>query len=250
MAHSSLLHSGMRSAKSQRLIVGLGVLLRTRTWDFPESERVSHSSAARHFSGAASHSLSIWRRRRSMGKEGLLVVQELKRLKSDEVRLRSFFKSHVSRLLKSDLLAVLEEFQRQDQVFLCMKVYQAIRQEIWYRPDMFFYRDMLLMLARNRKVEEAAQVHEDLKREGVHFDQHTYGDIIRSFLDNNLEFQAMEWYEEMRQSPDPPLSLPFRVILKGLLPYPELRERVKEDFLELFPGMIVYDPPLDLLDQN
>lgn len=71
---------------------------------------------------ASSPSLSIWRRKKEMGKEGLIVAKELKRLQSDPVRLDRFIRSHVSRLLKSDLLAVLAEFQRQDQVFLCMKV--------------------------------------------------------------------------------------------------------------------------------
>lgn len=115
---------------------------------------------------------------------------------------------------------------------------------------MFFYRDMLMMLARNRRVEEAKRVWNDLKGEEVLFDQHTFGDIIRSFLDSGLPSEAMEIYEEMRQSPEPPLSLPFRVILKGLIPYPELREKVKDDFLEVFPDMIIYDPPEDLFDDD
>lgn len=185
-----------------------------------------------------------------MGKEGLIVAKELKRLQSDPVRLDWFIKSQVSRLLKSDLVAVLAEFQRQDQVFLCMKLYNVVRKEIWYRPDMFFYRDMLMMLARNRKVEEAKVVWQDLKREGVLFDQHTFGDIIRAFLDSGLPSEAMDIYEEMRHSPDLPLSLPFRVILKGLIPYPDLREKVKDDFLELFPNMIVYDPAEDLFEDQ
>lgn len=185
-----------------------------------------------------------------MGKEGLIVAKELKRLRSHPVRFDRFMRSHVSRLLKSDLLAVLAEFQRQDQVFLCMKLYDVVRKEIWYRPDMFFYRDMLMMLARNKKVDEAKQVWADLKREEVLFDQHTFGDIMRAFLDSGLPSEAMNIYEEMRSSPDPPLSLPFRVILKGLLPYPELREKVKDDFLELFPDMIVYDPPEDLFEDQ
>ena len=108
-----------------------------------------------------------------------------------------------------------------------------------------------MMLARNKKVDEAKQVWQDLKREEVLFDQHTFGDIMRAFLDNGLPSEAMGIYEEMRQSPDPPLSLPFRVILKGLIPFPELREQVKDDFLELFPDMIVYDPAEDLFgDQD
>nr|TKS07830.1 pentatricopeptide repeat-containing protein [Populus alba] len=185
-----------------------------------------------------------------MGKEGLMAAKELKRLQSNPVRLDRFIKSNVSRLLKSDILAVLAEFQRQDQVFLCMKLYDVVRKEIWYRPDMFFFRDMLMMLARNKKVDEANQVWRDLRREEVLFDQHTFGDIIRAFLDNGLPSKAMDIYEEMRQSPDPPISLPFRVILKGLIPFPELREQVKDDFLELFPDMIVYDPAEDLFEDQ
>ncbi|KAG6682584.1 pentatricopeptide repeat-containing protein At1g62350 [Carya illinoinensis] len=199
---------------------------------------------------ASSPSLSIWRRKKEMGKEGLIIAKELKRLRFNQVRLDRFIRSHVSRLLKSDLLAVLAEFQRQDQVLLCMKLYDVVRKEIWYRPDMYFYRDMLMMLARNKKVDEAKRVWEDLKKEEVLFDQHTFGDLIRAFLDSELPSEAMDIYDEMRLSPDPPISLPFRVILKGLIPYPELRERIKDDFLELFPDMVVYDPPEDLFEHE
>ncbi|KAK8520594.1 hypothetical protein V6N13_030963 [Hibiscus sabdariffa] len=191
-------------------------------------------------------SLSIWRRKKEMTKEGLIAAKELKRLQSNPARLDRFILSHVSRLLKSDLVSVLVEFQRQNQVFLSIKLYDVVRKEIWYRPDMFFYRDMLMMLARNRKVDESRRVWEDLKGEEVLFDQHTFGDLVRAYLDSGLPSEAMEIYDEMRRSPDPPLSLPFRVILKGLIPYPELRDKVKDDFLELFPDMIVYDPPEDL----
>ncbi|XP_073063259.1 pentatricopeptide repeat-containing protein At1g62350 [Primulina eburnea] len=199
---------------------------------------------------ASSPSLSIWRRKKEMGKEGLMVAKELKRLQCHPVRFERFMKSNVSRLLKSDLVAVLAEFQRQNLVSLCMKLYDVVRKEIWYRPDMFFYRDMLMMLARNKKVDEAKRVWEDLKREEVLFDQHTFGDLVRAFLDSGLTSKAMWIYEEMRSSPEPALSLPYRVILKGLLPYPELREKVKDDFLELFPDMIIYDPPEDLFDDD
>lgn len=196
---------------------------------------------------ASSPSLSIWRRKKEMGKEGLFVVHELKRLmKSGGVKMESFVKSHVSRLLRTDLLAVLAEFLRQDNVYLSMKIYKIVRKEIWYHPDMYFYRDMLYMLARTEKHEEIRQVWADLRSEKVQFDQHTYGDIIRALSDAGLIDLAMEFYEEMRSAPDPPISLPFRVILKGLIPYPELREKVKEDFLQLFPDMLIYDPPDDL----
>ncbi|KAM3229074.1 hypothetical protein ACQJBY_060164 [Aegilops geniculata] len=202
---------------------------------------------------ASSPSLSIWRRKKEMGKEGLMAVAQLKRLAAlppvgGHQRLVEYMKLHVSRLLRTDLLAVLAELLRQDHVILSMKIYGVVRKEIWYRPDMYFYRDMLHMLARNKKVDETRQVWAYLKSEGVLFDQHTYGDIVRVFCDAGLIDLAMEFYEDMRSSPEPPLSLPFRVILKGLIPYPELREKIKQDFLELFPDMIVYDPPDSLSD--
>ncbi|XP_006649934.3 pentatricopeptide repeat-containing protein At1g62350 [Oryza brachyantha] len=202
---------------------------------------------------SSSPSLSIWRRKKEMGKEGLMAVAQLKRLAAlppagGSPRLEQFMRSHVSRLLRTDLLAVLAELLRQDHVLLSMKIYGVVRKEIWYRPDMYFYRDMLYMLARNKKIEETRQVWADLKSEDVLFDQHTYGDIVRAFCDAGLIDLGMEFYEDMRSSPDPPLSLPFRVILKGLVPYPDLREKIKQDFLELFPDMIVYDPPDCLSD--
>ncbi|CAM0872772.1 unnamed protein product [Alopecurus aequalis] len=202
---------------------------------------------------SSSPSLSIWRRKKEMGKEGLMAVAQLKRLAAlppagGHQRLEQYMRLHVSRLLRTDLLAVLFELLRQDHVLLSMKIYGVVRKEIWYRPDMYLYRDMLHMLARNKKIDETRQVWADLKSEDVLFDQHTYGDIVRVFCDAGLIDLAMEFYEDMRSSPEPPLSLPFRVILKGLIPYPELREKIKREFLELFPDMIVYDPPDSLSD--
>jgi hypothetical protein len=78
-------------------------------------------------SPASSPSLSIWRRKKEMGKEGLMVVAQLKRLAAlplvgSSPRLEQFMRSHVSRLLRTDLLAVLAELLRQDHVVLSMKV--------------------------------------------------------------------------------------------------------------------------------
>ncbi|GJN08143.1 hypothetical protein PR202_ga26035 [Eleusine coracana subsp. coracana] len=79
-------------------------------------------------SAASSPSLSIWRRKKEMGKEGLMVVAQLKRLAAlppagRSPRLEQFMRSHVSRLLRNDLLAVLAELLRQDHVILSMKCF-------------------------------------------------------------------------------------------------------------------------------
>ncbi|KAK4484835.1 hypothetical protein RD792_007435 [Penstemon davidsonii] len=56
----------------------------------------------RHIISGASSSprLSIWQRKKEMGKEGLMVTKELKRLQSNPVRYEQFMKSQVSPLLK------------------------------------------------------------------------------------------------------------------------------------------------------
>jgi ribonuclease T2 len=76
---------------------------------------------------ASSPSLSIWRRKKEMGKEGLMAVGQLKRLAAlppagGHPRLEQYMLLHVSRLLRTDLLAVLFELLRQDHVVLSMKV--------------------------------------------------------------------------------------------------------------------------------
>jgi len=50
----------------------------------------------------------------------------------------------------------------------------------------------------------------------------------------------------MKNSPEPPEEQPFRILLKGLLPHPLLRNRVKQDFEELFPQKHIYDPPEEI----
>ena len=65
----------------------------------------------------------LWRSRKAIGKEALFVIQGLKRFKEDEEKFEKFMKSHVSRLLKLDMVAVLGELERQEEVALAVKVY-------------------------------------------------------------------------------------------------------------------------------
>ncbi|KAL8463994.1 hypothetical protein ACS0TY_033798 [Phlomoides rotata] len=86
--------------------------------------RTTHQLQLHLAASSSSPSLSIWRRKKEMGKEGLMVAKELKRLQNNPVRFERFMKTNVSRLLKSDLVAVLVEFQRQNLVPLSMKFVQ------------------------------------------------------------------------------------------------------------------------------
>ncbi|KAK1305169.1 Pentatricopeptide repeat-containing protein [Acorus calamus] len=188
----------------------------------------------------------LWRGKKLIGKEAIFVILGLKRYKGDEEKLEEFMKSHVSRLLKLDMIAVLSELERQQEVFLALKIFEVMQKEDWYKPDVYLYKDLIVTLARNQKMEEAMQVWESMRNENLFPDSQTYTEVIRGFLRYGSPADAMNIYEDMKKSPDPPEETPFRVLLKGLLPFPLLRNRVKQDFEEMFPERHVYDPPEEI----
>ncbi|XP_050140882.1 protein THYLAKOID ASSEMBLY 8-like, chloroplastic [Malus sylvestris] len=188
----------------------------------------------------------LWRGKKLIGKEALFVISGLKRFKDDEEKLGKFVTTHVLRLLKMDMIAVLTELERQEEVALAIKVFNVIRRQDWYKPDVYLYKDLIIALARSKKMEDVMLLWDSMKKEDLFPDSQTYTEVIRGFLNSGCPADAMNIYEDMKQSPDPPEELPFRILLKGLLPHPLLRNRVKQDFEELFPEQHVYDPPEEI----
>ncbi|XP_026425945.1 protein THYLAKOID ASSEMBLY 8-like, chloroplastic [Papaver somniferum] len=188
----------------------------------------------------------LWRGKKLIGKEALFVILGIKRFKDDEEKLGKFIKTHVLRLLKMDMIAVLTELERQDEVGLALKMFRIIQKQDWYKPDVYLYKDLIIALAKNKKMEDAIQVWESMRQEGLYPDCQTYAEVIRGFLRYGSPGDAMNVYEDMKKSPEPPEELPFRILMKGLLPHPLLRNKVKQDFEEIFPDRHVYDPPEEI----
>ncbi|KMT02394.1 hypothetical protein BVRB_9g205070 [Beta vulgaris subsp. vulgaris] len=188
----------------------------------------------------------LWRGKKLIGKEALFVILGLKRFKDDEEKLDKFIKFHVLRLLKLDIIAVLSELQRQEEVALAIKVFRVIQKQDWYHPDAYLYKDLIIAMARCKRMDDVIQLWADMKKEELFPDSQTYSEVIRGFLRDGSPADAMNIYEDMLKSPDLPEELPFRILLKGLLPHPLLRNKVKQDFEELFPERSVYDPPQEI----
>ncbi|XP_071697094.1 protein THYLAKOID ASSEMBLY 8-like, chloroplastic [Rutidosis leptorrhynchoides] len=189
---------------------------------------------------------SLWRGKKLLGKEALFVILGLKRVKNDEEKLDKFIKTHVTRLLKMDMVAVLNELERQEEVDLAVKMFWVIQKQDWYTPDVYLYKDLIISLSKSKKMDEAMKLWESMKKENLFPDSQTYTEVIRGFLKFGSPGDAMNIYEDMKQSPDPPDELPFRILLKGLLPHPLLRNKVKQDFEEIFPDRSIYDPPEEI----
>ncbi|RYR23040.1 hypothetical protein Ahy_B03g068314 isoform B [Arachis hypogaea] len=224
----------------------------------------------------------LWRGKKLIGKEALFVIQGLKRFKDDHDKLHKFIKNHVLRLLKLDLIAVLTELERQEEVSLALtvsfsfsifssihsfivllvargvcsvgltsmlanfQVFKVTQKQDWYIPDKYLYKDLIIALARAKKMDEVMEMWESMKKENLYPDSQTYTEVIRGFLKYGSPADAMNVYEDMKNSPDPPEELPFRILLKGLLPHPLLRNKVKQDFEEIFPDSSIYDPPQEI----
>ena len=76
-----------------------------------------------------------------IGKEALFAILGLKRFKDDDERLRKFVRSHVRRLLKMDLVTVLGELERQEEVDLALKVtfFFSPPSEVAFVLNVFFF---------------------------------------------------------------------------------------------------------------
>ncbi|KAJ6814877.1 pentatricopeptide repeat-containing protein [Iris pallida] len=217
---------------------------------FPSPPTFSNpSSFVRHYHDGRPRG-PLWRGKKMIGKEALYVILGLKRFREDEEKLDKFIKCHVRRLLKMDMIAVLVELERQEEVELALKMFKIIQKEKWYKPDVYLYKDLIISLAKSNKMEDAMKVWESMRNEELFPDSQTYAEVIRGFLRYGSPTDAMNIYEDMKNSPDPPEELPFRILLKGLLPHPLLRNRVKQDFEEMFPERHIYDPPEEIFGMH
>ncbi|KAL9247344.1 hypothetical protein vseg_020785 [Gypsophila vaccaria] len=88
---------------------------------------------------------------RILSTEAILAIQSLKRShRNNKNTSSSVHVSPLTRLLKSDLIAALQELLRQDEVALALHVFSAIRSEAWYTAvDFSLYADVTLALSRN-----------------------------------------------------------------------------------------------------
>ncbi|XP_031478936.1 pentatricopeptide repeat-containing protein At1g62350-like [Nymphaea colorata] len=157
----------------------------------------------------------LWRGR-VMSTETIQAVQSLKLAKHSPDKLASVFGSSIGRLIKSDLLATLAELQRQNEFELAIMVFDFLRKESWYRPDLSLYSDMLFMLGKNKLVEMAEELFAELKSEGLGPDTRAYTEMIGAFLQAGMVDKAMEAYRLMKEGGCEPDKLTLTILIRNL----------------------------------
>ncbi|KAK4375054.1 hypothetical protein RND71_005731 [Anisodus tanguticus] len=155
-------------------------------------------------------------RSRVLSSEAIQAVQSLKLAATSPHKLEEMLKNKLSRLLKADVLDTLTELQRQNQLHLALKVFDFVRNEEWYIPDLSMFNSMIMMLGKNKFIEMAEQLLVHMMKEGLQPDSRTYTELIGVYFRVDLVEKAMEMYELMKISGFSPDKLTMSILIRNL----------------------------------
>ncbi|XP_058077221.1 pentatricopeptide repeat-containing protein At1g62350-like [Magnolia sinica] len=179
----------------------------------------------------------LWRTAHDMSSEAMQASRALRlassRLEKAQDKISAVFKAQISRLLKSDVLALLAHLQRSDSCDLAIQVFEYARKESWYIPDVMLFYDMLYMLGRNKMVEEAEYYFLQLK-EGLTPDTRIYTEMIGAYMEVGMVDKAMDMYGTMKECGCRPTELTLTVLSRNLMRFgrDELVGVIKGDVIE------------------
>ncbi|CAL8177680.1 unnamed protein product [Prunus armeniaca] len=154
---------------------------------------------------------------RHLSIEAIQTVQALKRAKKNQSFLDQAFDSKFRRLLKLDMMAVLRDLLRQNECFLALKVFEDIRKEHWYRPQVSLYADMIKVMASNELFEQVELLCLCLKKEtNLHPELEAFNALLTTLISFNIPKLAMECYYLMKEVGCEPDRSSFRILINGL----------------------------------
>ncbi|EXB55185.1 hypothetical protein L484_018112 [Morus notabilis] len=175
----------------------------------------------------------MWRSR-VLSTEAIQAVQALKLAKPSPMKLDEVFGGRLSRLLKADLLDALEELQRQNELDLALKVFKFVRKEVWYKPDLSLYSDMIRLLGKNNLLEMAEELFRELKEEGLEPNTRVFTEMIGAYIQLGMVEKTMETYGLMKTSGCAPEKLTFTILIRNLekVGEEEMAAELKKECLE------------------
>ncbi|XP_057528493.1 protein THYLAKOID ASSEMBLY 8-like, chloroplastic [Amaranthus tricolor] len=108
-------------------------------------------------------------------------------------------------------------------------VFEFVKKE--YPPDLSLYYDMILLLGKNRSIEKAEELFDDLKKEGLQPDIRAYTELIGAYFQVDMVEKAMETYNLMKASGCTPDKLTLMIMVRNLekADKKELAASVKKD---------------------
>ncbi|KAK1282253.1 Pentatricopeptide repeat-containing protein [Acorus calamus] len=192
--------------------------------------------------------------------EAIQAVQALKRAATAETRttdggsssfsssstVKRVIDSKVRRLVKLDLVAVLNELLSQNEGLLALQVFEEIRKEYWYKPQFSVYVDMITVLASNGLYEKVKVLCSYLKSEDLEADIEGFNSVLVALMDFGITKTAMECFRLMKLVGCEPDESTFKILINGLELKGEsnVSEFVREEAVSRF------GPSLDFLNEE
>ncbi|RXH87814.1 hypothetical protein DVH24_034714 [Malus domestica] len=202
--------------------------------------------------------------------EAIQTVQALKRAQKDQSILSQVFDSKFRRLLKFDMMAVLRDLLRQNECVLalkkkdsgfqfvtlvidligfiaCCQVFEDIRKEHWYRPQVSLYSDMIRVTASNGLFEQVELLFLCLKKEtNLQPEIEAFNALMTTLISFNLPKLAIECYYLMKEVGCEPDRSSFRILVNGLESMGETGSSgiVRQDAQQ------IYGESLEFLEEN
>ncbi|PIA64861.1 hypothetical protein AQUCO_00100375v1 [Aquilegia coerulea] len=178
--------------------------------------------------------------------EAIQAIQALKRAKSDETKLATLISKTLTRLVKNDLIASLNELLRQNQCDLALKVFSTVRSELWYKTDWSLYANMVSGLARNGMSEDINRLMLDLEEEGlVKNDSNGISRLLKALIAAEMNECVVRIYGIMKKGgwecKDEKDEYVVKVLNRGLrrLGEEEVADEVQKEYGSLCEGKLV-----------
>ncbi|KAK6916832.1 hypothetical protein RJ641_019693 [Dillenia turbinata] len=159
-------------------------------------------------------------RGRCLSIEAIQSVQALKRSffsNSNSHNLDAVLTHNFRRLVKRDMTAVLSELLRQNHCFLALKVFEELRKEDWYKPQVSLYAHIIETLVGNGFSKEVEQLFMYLRTENMlEPDSEGFNTLLKILIGFDRTGLAMECYYFMKESRCEPDKSSFMLLVNGL----------------------------------
>lgn len=159
-------------------------------------------------------------RGRNLSIEAIQTIQVLKRANTrndDGLALDRAFDFYFKRLLKLDMMAVLQELLRQNECQLALKVFEDVQKEHWYKPRASLYAEIISALGRQGLYETIELFFAEMKMESrLEPDIKGFNVLMHNLICFNATGLAMECFSLMKSLGCEPDRSTYRILINGL----------------------------------
>ncbi|KAG9444681.1 hypothetical protein H6P81_016021 [Aristolochia fimbriata] len=97
-----------------------------------------------------------------------------------------------------------------------VQVFEYMRKEVWYKPDLSLYCDMIFMLGKHKLIGMVEELISEMKKEGLKPNTRAYTELIGAYLQVDMIEKAMETYRQMKDSGCEPEKLTLTILIRNL----------------------------------